>query len=98
MLPVGEWLRWPYDQEACYAKKRDFDWVGYKVHVTETCHVELPHFSTQVQTVQAIQQDPPVLDTLPAKLALSDLLPAQHLVEAGYISLSYPHHALARDC
>jgi|SRR5664279_1242287 len=86
MPPVGEWIRSPYDQEARYGKKRDFDWVGYKVHLTETCEVELPHFITQVETVPAIQQDHHALDTIQAKLALSDLLPAQHLVDAGYIS------------
>ena len=56
MLPVGEWIRSPYDQEARYGKKRDFDWVGYKVHLTETCDVELPHFITQVETVPAINK------------------------------------------
>jgi transposase len=34
MPPVGEWIRSPYDLEVRYGKKRDCDWVGYKVHQT----------------------------------------------------------------
>jgi transposase len=84
--PVGEWIRSPYDQEVRYGKKRDFDWVGYKVHLTETCDDNLPHFITQVATVPAIQQDHQALDSIQAALATSALLPAQQLVDAGYIS------------
>jgi len=33
----------PYDPEARWSKKRDTEWVGYKVHVTETCDEEDLH-------------------------------------------------------
>jgi transposase len=33
----------PYDTEARYGKKRDTTWVGYKVHLTETCDEDSPH-------------------------------------------------------
>lgn len=32
----------PYDIEARYARKRSTAWVGYKVHLTETCDRKLP--------------------------------------------------------
>lgn len=35
--PVGERLQSPYDPEAHYSTKRQMEWSGYKVHVTETC-------------------------------------------------------------
>jgi transposase len=39
-----------------------------------------------VETVPAIEQDHVALDTIQAELAAKDLLPAQQLVDAGYIS------------
>lgn len=86
MLPVSEWYRSPYDAEVRYGRKRDFDWIGYKVHVTECCDDNLPHLITQVETAPATQQDHHALKAIQAKLADKDLLPQQHLVDAGYIS------------
>lgn len=30
----GKWIRSPYDPDACYGRKRDWSWVGYKLHIT----------------------------------------------------------------
>ena len=30
----------PYDTDARYSTKRDVEWVGYKVHLTETCDAD----------------------------------------------------------
>jgi transposase len=86
MLPVSEWYRSPYDEEVRYGCKRDFDWIGYKVHLTECCDDDLPHLITQVETTPATQQDHHALKAIHAELADKDLLPHQHLVDAGYIS------------
>ena len=32
----------PYDPEARYSTKRSVEWVGYKVHLTETCDDDRP--------------------------------------------------------
>jgi transposase len=40
----------PYDLEARYSSKRETHWVGYKVHLTETCDGGHPHLITQVIT------------------------------------------------
>ena len=40
----------PYDPAARYSTKRDISWVGYKVHLTETCDPELPHIITNAET------------------------------------------------
>lgn len=86
MVPVSEWYRSPYDEEVRYGRQRDFDWLGYKVHLTECCEDDLPHLITQVETTPATQQDHHALKAIHAELADKDLLPQQHLVDAGYIS------------
>lgn len=86
MPPSGTWIRSPYDVEVSYGKKREFDWIGYKVHLTETCDDNLPHLITQVETRPAHEQDHHALTHIQAQLAARDLLPTQQLVDAGYIS------------
>jgi len=86
MPPSGQWIRSPYDPEVRYGRKRGWDWRGYKVHLTESCDLDSPHFITQVETVPAIEQDHHALTTIQADLAAKDLLPAQQLVDAGYVS------------
>lgn len=39
----------PYDREARLGVKRDTEWTGYKVHLTETCDNDLPHLITNVE-------------------------------------------------
>jgi transposase len=75
----------PYDPDARYAHKRSTTWVGYKVHVTETCEEELPHLITNVQTEDAVLNDNNALPQIHRQLAHAELLPDRHLVDAGYI-------------
>lgn len=86
MPPGGEWIRSPYDPEARYGRKRDWSWVGYKLHITEVSDPDQAHFITQVETAPAIEQDHLALAGIQQKLAHKDLLPEQHLVDAGYMS------------
>ncbi len=86
MPPVGEWIRSPFDPDARYGRKRDIYWVGYKVHLTETCDEEKPHLITQVETRPAIEQDNEVTAEIQEELVKSQLAPSQHLVDAGYVS------------
>ncbi len=45
----------PYDPEARSSRKRDSVWLGYKVHLTETCDQDpgCPHLIAQVETTRA---------------------------------------------
>jgi hypothetical protein len=43
----------PHDGEARYGKKRDTEWKGYKVHLTEGCDPDLPWVISAVQTTSA---------------------------------------------
>lgn len=85
LAPAGERPDSPYDPEARFGNKRSTTWTGYKVHVTETCDETQPHLITDVQTTQAHITD--ILLTAPIQQALADkhLLPAEQLVDAGYV-------------
>ena len=55
--PAALLIQSPYDLEARYSSKRDTHWVGYKLHVTETCDAGRPDLITQVLTTPATTQD-----------------------------------------
>ena len=50
---ASEGLESPYDVEARYRHKRDTQWTGYMVHVTETCEPAEPHLLTHIHTTSA---------------------------------------------
>jgi len=70
----------PYDPEARYGAKRDLTWVGYKVHLTETCDPDEPHVVTHVETTPATTHDGQVVEAIHADLARKELLPREHIV------------------
>ena len=74
----------PYDPEARYSTKRSVEWVGYKVHLTETCDPEAPRLIVNVETTPASTPDDHMLAAVHASLATRDRLPAEHLVDKGY--------------
>lgn len=75
----------PSDLDVHYAKKRATTWIGYKVHLTETCEPGQPHLVTHVETTTAPVTDRAVLPDVHRALKDKDLLPKRHLVDAGYI-------------
>ena len=84
MPPAAQQIHSPFDIEARYGAKNTTYWLGYKVHLTETCEPDQPHLITHVQTSSALTPDGNL--TLPIQQALQeqDLLPAVHLVDTGY--------------
>ncbi|MFC5598918.1 IS1182 family transposase [Deinococcus cellulosilyticus] len=76
----------PYESEAKYSTKRGKEWVGYKVHYTETCDEDLPHLIVHIDTTTAEANDAPRLELIHQALQKRALLPAQHWVDAGYVS------------
>jgi transposase len=83
--PAAQMINSPYDPEARYSVKRDTTWTGYKVHLTETCDEEAPHLITHVVTTEATTPDWHVAAVIHPALAEKDLLPAEHLLDAGYV-------------
>ena len=78
----------PYDPEARSSRKRETVWLGYKVHLTETCDQDpsCPHLITHVQTTVATLQDTDVLAPIDDDLRARDLAPAEHYVDQAYPS------------
>lgn len=83
--PAGERFDSPYDVEAHFASKQETRWVGYKVHLTECCGPESPGVITHVTTTAAAVHDHRALPEIHAALKIKSLLPAQHLVDMGYV-------------
>jgi transposase len=48
--PSAQLMPSPYDPEARYSNKRSTHWVGYKVHLIETCDTGYPDLTTQIST------------------------------------------------
>lgn len=80
----------PYDTSARYARHGHIiSWKGFAAHLTETCAPDGPNVITDVATTAATTHDSQVLPGIHTRLARRGLLPAEHLVDAGYTSL--PH-------
>jgi transposase len=87
-LPAAQLINSPYDLDARYGKKRSTLWVGYKVHFTQTCDEDAPQLITHVETAQAPISDEGAISTILADLTEKELLPDQHLVDAGYVTIA----------
>jgi transposase len=104
IVPGLETLRWrtsdeqppaavriasPYDLEARYSSKRHTHWVGYKVHLTETCDAGQPDLMTQIITTPATTPDCVMGPAIVNDLAARDLLPNTHLLDSGYVDADF---------
>jgi transposase len=83
--PAARFVSSPYDPDAHYARKHTTQWVGYKVHMTETCDDGCPPLMTHVETTPAPVDDSQVTTQLHAALQEKDLLPSRHIVDTGYL-------------
>ncbi len=84
--PSHKRIQSPYDIQAQYATHNDMDWIGYKVHITETCDEDASiHLITSSKTDLATQQDVEAPSAVHEALKQKGLLPSSHLVDAGYI-------------
>lgn len=86
MPPAAVLIRSPYDVEVRYSRKRNTEWNGYKIHLTEACDQDMPKLITHVQTTLATDQDITVVDELHQSLKEKNLLPQDHLLDAAYLS------------
>jgi transposase len=75
----------PYDPEARYSTKRGVEWVGCKVHITETGDVGQPHLITQVLTTLATTPDGVMGPAIQQDFATRDLFPSTHVLDSGYV-------------
>jgi transposase len=87
--PAAVRITSPYDLEARYCSKRDTHWVGYKLHLTETCEPGQPDLITQVLTTPATTPDCTMGPAVAHDLAARDLLPGTHLLDSGYVDADF---------
>ncbi len=83
--PAAQFVSSPYDLEAHYARKYTTQWVGYKVHLTETCEDDLPHLITNVETMSGPAADGAATPQIHAALQQRGLLPRTHIVDTGFL-------------
>ncbi len=65
------------------------NWIGYKVHLTETCDPDAPHLITDVTTNSATTLDVAMTPSIQQSLADHDRLPSTHLMDAGYVDAEH---------
>lgn len=80
----------PYDTDAHYCVKRDVEWNGYRVHVTESCGQDLV---THVATTIAPVQDGQLTAKIHDGLATCRLAPAEHVVDTAYLTPAHIERA-----
>src|SRR5215204_2257086 len=54
---ASQFLSSPFDTDAHLGRKNTTGWVGYKVHLTETCEDDAPNLITHVETTAAPTAD-----------------------------------------
>jgi transposase len=85
----GDRVESPYDVDARFRAKGGVAWTGYMVHLTETCDDGMPRLVVHADTTPANVHE--AMRTGPIHLALvgKGLAPAEHLVDAGYVSAGH---------
>jgi IS5 family transposase len=84
----------PYDTTARYVRRwHIIRWKGFAAHLTETCASGSVNVITDVATTSAATNDARPLPGIHTRLARRGLLPAEHLVDGGYISLVHLERA-----
>ncbi len=83
--PGAHRIHSPYDVDARYSSKGLTHWVGYKTHLSEICDADQPHVVTHVETTLAVEPDVAVTARIHAALQAKQLLPAEHLIDTGYL-------------
>jgi hypothetical protein len=103
-LPPGRALLvCPYDLDVRYAERHGTGWAGYKVHLSETCHIPdaagrrpAPNLITSAQTTPAPVTDAEMTEPVHDTLAARGLTPGEHAADTGYASADLLLAARAR--
>jgi transposase len=79
----------PYDPDARYSRKRETEWTGYKIHLTETCDADTPNLITDVATAPAPSSDNTQTAAIQKRLAARGLPPSEHIVDTSYVTAAH---------
>ena len=85
----GDRLESPYDIDARFRSKSGKSWVGYMVHLTETCDADAPHLVVNADTAPANVHEAPRTAPIHDALAAKGLAPSEHLVDSAYVSAAH---------
>jgi transposase len=83
----------PDDPEARNRTKRETNWTGYAVHLTETCAPNTLNLITNVETTPATTADVELTDTIHQALVAKDLRPDEHFVDTAYVAVDQLLHS-----
>ena len=84
--PAAKYINHPIDTDARYGRKSTTtSWVGYRVHLTETCEDGLPNIITDVQSAPAPVADGDATPIIHETLREKNLLPDTQFVDTGYL-------------
>lgn len=83
--PAAAGIESPYDVEARFRSRRSTTWVGYQVHLSETCEEDGVHLITHVETTPATVHESQKTAAIHQALHDKGLPPGQHLVDSAYI-------------
>ncbi|MEU6709134.1 IS1182 family transposase [Streptomyces wuyuanensis] len=93
----------PYHPDARWsAKGEDLFWIGYKVHLTETCDTptgagtDVPRLITDVHTTTATVPDVKATASIQRHLAARQVAPGEHYLDSGYPSVDLVVEAAGR--
>jgi transposase len=83
--PATEPVESPYDTEARFRTRSGTSWTGYVVHLSESCEDDTVNLITHAMTTVATVHEAGCTAAIHAALAGKGLIPAEHLVDAGYV-------------
>jgi transposase len=83
--PSRGFLGSPIDPDCRYARKFTTSWLGYRVHLTETCDEDTPNLITDVRTAPATTADGEATPLIHEALEGKGLLPETQFVDTGYL-------------
>jgi transposase len=81
-----DYINSPIDSDCRYARKFTTSWVGYRIHITETCEDGLPNIITDVKTAPAPVADAEATPLIHETLKKKELLPETQFVDTGYLT------------
>ncbi len=84
-LPPAQKIETPHDPEARFRHRGGVSWVGYIVHLSETCEDDAVHLLTHVMTTTATVHEARCTAAIHGALAAKGLPPSEHLVDAAYV-------------
>jgi len=76
----------PHDPEARWSKKRDQEWIGDKLQVTETDDEDLPHLITDIAMTSSVESDQQALGEIQQRQVEREVAPGRRFVDQGYVS------------